>query len=258
MVELHINDLRFDYPGANILHDISLDSDKPEIIGILGPNGVGKSTLIHCMNRILQPTGGTVMVDEKSVKDYRLKELAKIMGYVPCSTSDAFPMTVLDTILVGRHPRGEWRTSDNDFEVAYDAIKQMGLEDLAMRPFNALSAGQRQKVMLARGLAQEPKILLLDEPTANLDIKHQYYVTKLMKRLAHEKNMQVVMICHDLNIASKYCERIILMAEGTIYAVGTPSEVITEDNIKIVYGISCKVINDNGSPHVIVQDDDDL
>ena len=258
MVQISVDNLKFDYPGVSVLHDITFDTAKPELIGILGPNGVGKSTLIHCMNRILTPTGGAVLVDEKSVLEYRLKELAQIMGYVPCSTSEAFPMTVVDTIMVGRHPRSSWHTSDEDFEVVYESIRQMGLEDLAMREFTALSAGQRQKVMLARGLAQEPNVLLLDEPTANLDIKHQYAVTKLMKRIAHEKNMQVVMICHDLNIASKYCERIILMSEGTIFAVGTPQEVITEENVSKVYGIHCKVIDDCGSPHVIVCDEDQI
>ena len=255
MVQICVNDVKFDYPGVSVLHDITFETNKPELIGILGPNGVGKSTLIHCMNRILSPTGGTVMIEDKSVVDYHLKDLAKIMGYVPCSTSEAFPMSVMDTILIGRHPHSSWRTSEEDFEVVYNSIHQMGLDDLAMRPFNALSAGQRQKVMLARGLAQEPDVLLLDEPTANLDIKHQYAVTKLMKTVAHEKNMQVIMICHDLNIAAKYCERIILMSKGTIYAMGTPSEVLTEENVSTVYGINCKVIDDNGCPHIIVVDD---
>ena len=130
----------------------------------------------------------------------------------------------------------------------------MGIEDLAKRQFNELSAGQHQKAMLARGLVQEPQILLLDEPTANLDVRHQLGVTKLLRDLAHERNMLIVMICHDLNIASKYADSILMMKDGTIFAAGTSQEVITKENIETVYDVRCTVIDDEGRPHVILQD----
>lgn len=252
-----IDDLSFNYPGVDVLKDITFNMDKPELIGILGPNGVGKSTLIHCMDRILQPTKGTVMIDERSVKDISLKELAKIIGYVPCVSAEAFPMTVLDTILVGRHPHNDWRLKKKDFDVVEEAMKIMGIEDLALRHFNELSAGQKQKVMLARGLVQEPDVLLLDEPTANLDIKHQYGVSKMLRSISRTKGVLVIMICHDLNIAAKYCDRIMLMSNKTIFSAGTPEEVITADNIKTVYGVDCEVISTDGVPHVIVKDTDE-
>jgi iron complex transport system ATP-binding protein len=207
------------------------------------------------MNRILTPTGGSVLIEDIPVSDYKLRNLAQILGYVPYSSKDSFPMTVMDTVLIGRNPRSDWRVSDKDLEIVVGALRMMGIEDLAMRVFNELSAGQRQKVMLARGLVQEPRALLLDEPTANLDIKHQYGVTKTLRSITREKDMLVIMICHDLNIAAKYADRIILMSEGTVFAVGSPSEVITEENIRKVYGVDCRILDDNGSPHVIVIDE---
>jgi len=255
MMDIDIKNLSFRYPGVDVFHDVTIDMGRPELYGILGPNGVGKSTLIHCINRILQPAGGTVLIDGEDVEKYRLKDLAKKLGYVPCAGSDAFPMTVVDTILVGRHPHSDWRVTKQDYDLVYDTISTMGLSELAMRPFNELSAGQKQKVMLARGLVQQPSAILLDEPTANLDIKHQYGVTKMLRRITRERNMLAVMVCHDLNIASRYCDRIILMSEGTVYKIGTPQEVITESNIRHVYGVDCKVIHNYGCPHVIVFDD---
>ena len=254
-MNIEIEGLSFSYPEVDVFHDVTIELDRPELYGILGPNGVGKSTLIHCINRILEPTGGTVLVDGTDVDGYRLKELAKKLGYVPCASSDTFPMTVVDTVLIGRYPHSGWCVTKHDYDVVYETIHAMGLDDLAMRPFNELSAGQKQKVMLARGLVQQPSAILLDEPTANLDIRHQYGVTKMLKRITRDRNMLIVMVCHDLNIASMYCDRIILMSEGTVYRTGTPQEVITEANIRKVYGVECKVIDNCGCPHVIVCDD---
>ncbi|MGN1044452.1 MAG: ABC transporter ATP-binding protein, partial [Candidatus Methanomethylophilaceae archaeon] len=136
----------------------------------------------------------------------------------------------------------------------YDTLRMLGISHLAMRQFNELSAGQHQKVMLARGLVQEPKILLLDEPTSNLDIRHQLDVTKMLKRLSVEKGILIVMISHDINIAAKYADQVILMFQGKIYDVGTPNDVITESNLKTVYGVTSKVVTDDGRPHVILKD----
>jgi iron complex transport system ATP-binding protein len=136
----------------------------------------------------------------------------------------------------------------------YETLKKMGVEDLAKRPFNELSAGQHQKVMLARGLVQQPEIILLDEPTANLDVKHQLGVTKLLRDISHDDGVLVIMICHDLNIASKYADSILMMKDGTIYAAGTPEEVLIEENIREVYDVECRVIEDEGRPHVILRE----
>ncbi len=253
-MELNIDNLSFGYDEKPVLKNISIKIDGPQFVSVLGPNGVGKSTLIHCINRILEPTSGNVYIDGKDVKEYPLKELAKIIGYVPYSSQTSFPMSVVDTVMLGRYPHSGNRRTDEDLKIVHSAIKLMGIEDLSMRMFNELSAGQHQKVMLARGLVQGSGILLLDEPTSNLDIMHQMSVAHLLRDLAHKKGIMIVMICHDLNIASRYSDRLIMMHDGSIYADGTPEEVLTSGNIQHVYGVRSEIITYEGRPHMLASD----
>jgi len=257
-MHLKIDNVKFGYSSVPVLNDVCLELEGAQFVSIIGPNGVGKSTLIHCINKILSPTGGVVTINGDDVKDIPLKELAKRVGYVPYSSSDSFPLTVVDTVLMGRHPHSKWGSFDNDLKVTDETLELMGIKHLSMRIFNELSAGQVQKVMLARGLVQEPQILLLDEPTSNLDIKHQIEVTKILRNLSHEKEILVIIISHDLNIAAKYADKMILMHDGGIYSVGTPDEVITEENLKVVYGVSSRIIRDKDRPHIILEDSIDL
>jgi len=243
--------------GKLTLNNINIDIHNPQLISIIGPNGVGKSTLIHCMNKILEPTGGVVMVDDVDVKGIKVKELAKKMGYVPYTSSDTFPLTVVDTILMGRNPHSKMRSNlKEDMKIVKEVLQLMDIVPLALRPFNELSAGQHQRVMLARGLAQEPEILLLDEPTANLDIRHQLDVIRILKKLAVQKHIVVIMISHDLNLASKYSDNVIMMAHGTIYAVGKPIDVITKESIKEVYDVDAEVMIHDGRPFSILLDNE--
>ena len=254
-VKLDLDDLSFSYNDLKVLKDINISLDDPKLISIIGPNGVGKSTLIHCINKILSPTTGCVMVNGIDNKEITYKDLAKIMGYVPYTTSNTFPISVTDAVLMGRHPHSGRNITDNDLRIVFETLEMLDIDDLAERSLNELSAGQLQKVVLAKGIAQQPRVLLLDEPTSNLDIKHQVNVTKLLKKVSDEKGIMIIMICHDLNIAAKYSDKIIMMHDGTIFAVGTPLEVITPENIETVYGIGCKIIDDNGRPHIIIGDD---
>lgn len=253
-MELKIDGLGFSYPSKKVLDDITADYSGPQLVAILGPNGVGKSTLIHCIDRILKPESGHVFIDGQDSYDYPMKVMAQKVGYVPYASADVFPLSVVDAVLLGRHPHSNWKTTREDVRIVYTMLRQLGIEDLADEKFNELSAGQHQKVMLARGLVQEPEILLLDEPTANLDVKHQLGVTKLLKDISHDNGVLVIMICHDLNIAAKYADSILMMKDGTIFAAGTPEEVMTEENVSEVYDVRCTIIEDEGRPHVILRE----
>ena len=259
-IEVNVNDLTFTYNAkkgwAPVLKDVNLEIKGAQLVSILGPNGVGKSTFIHCMNKLLDPTEGIVCINDHPISEIPLKEMAKISGYVPYSASDSFPLTVTDTILMGRHPYSKIGSLDDDLRIVEETIKLIGIEDLADRLFTELSAGQRQKVMLSRGIAQQPRILFLDEPTSNLDIKYQLEITRMLRRLSRERNMLIIMISHDINIAAKYSDNILILLEGGIFAVGKPEEVITEDIIEKVYDVKVKVTSDGGRPHIMMVDDE--
>ena len=253
--DIETEKLGFGYDETSrVLENIDLKIKGSQMISIIGPNGVGKSTLIYCLNKILTPSDGKVLIQDEEIDSISIKELAKKMGFVPHATSDVFPMTVMDTVLMGRHPHSGHKITNNDVKEAYSILKLLGMEKFAMRSFDQLSAGQHQKIVLARGLAQKPKILLLDEPTSNLDIKHQMNVTRILKELSVSQDMTVIMISHDLNIASRYSDKIIMLHNKGIFRIGTPQEVITEENIKEVYDVESQVIMDCGRPYVILRD----
>ena len=237
-----------------ILHDISFTIDKPEYVCIIGPNGVGKSTLIKVVDGLIKPTSGNITVMDRDVNDYTLKELSKVIGYVPVMSADFNVMSVLDTVLIGRYSHQKWRTTKEDIEIAVKSLKAMEIVDLADRNFDELSAGQRQKVSISRGLVQEPSILMLDEPTANLDIRHQLYVSAFLRELSDRTGMTCFTVSHDLNLAAKYATKVIVLQKpGKVYAIGDPKEVITEQMISDVYDVESEVIDDHGTPHVILQ-----
>ncbi|MBR4225733.1 MAG: ABC transporter ATP-binding protein [Candidatus Methanomethylophilaceae archaeon] len=252
---IEIKDLEFGYNPSNpVLKDISHIFDTPEFVCIMGPNGVGKSTLIHCINKILKPTKGVVLIDGRDTREMKLKEVANEIGYVPASSEDSFPLTVVDTVMVGMQNDYRFGVRKEDLEQVYDILKLLSIDHLAMRDFNELSAGQHQKVMLARGLVRSPPVVLLDEPTSNLDIRHQIEVTKILSEMPRKKNSIVIMISHDINITAKYADKILMIANGGIYAYGTPKEVLTKESIRDVYGVDADIIDVNGRPHVILND----
>ncbi len=264
MTVIEFKGVNFGYtPDRIVLNDVNLTLDKPGLYCIIGPNGVGKSTIVKCINKINEPLSGDVYLDGKNLKDMHLKDISQLVTFVPAFQTDAFSMSVLDTIMVGRYNKSKWGSKAKDIKKVVEAMQLMHIEDLAYRKYNELSAGQHQKVTIARGLVQETPVLILDEPTANLDVQFQVYVTEMLRAIAEQKQMIILMISHDLNITAKYAHKVIMLARpGIIYAVGEPEEVMTVENLEKVYNIKSRIIPDEVSskktsttvtvPHIIV------
>jgi len=250
-MKLKVRDVEFGYTSVPILKDVCIELAESEVLGVVGPNGAGKSTLIRCIDKILKPQRGSILLDGRDINEMRLMELAKRMGYVPQSTSQIFPATVFDTVLMGRRPHLGWRSSEKDEEKVLDVLQMLNIENLAMRDINELSGGQQQKVFIARALVQEPDVLLLDEPTSNLDIRHQLEVMEIITSIVREKKISAIMAIHDLNLASRYADRIVMLNGGTIIDAGDPSSVLTPENIKQVYGVEAVVRNESERPFIV-------
>ena len=255
-IQIDIEDLGVSYGDVCVWSGINLNISEPGLVSILGPNGVGKSTLMYTINKILEPTEGRVLIDGKDVEEMTFKDVAKKIAYVPQTSGETFAMTVMDTVLMGRYPHSGYAVTQKDMEIAADCLTKMHMADYAMKFFNELSAGQHQRVMIARGLAQEPELLMLDEPTSNLDIYHQIYTMRLLRDIAHRRGIVVLVICHDLNIASRFSDRVIMFHDGHIYADGTVSEVITEDTIQNVYKVKAEIQDVDDRPYVIFHAED--
>ena len=250
-MKLRVKDVEFSYNSTLVLEGISMDLDCSEMIGIVGPNGAGKSTLIRCIDRILTPSGGTILLDETEISTLSRMEIARKMGYVPQTTTRVFPATVFDTVLMGRRPHLGWKSSEEDVDKVLEILELLGIMEFAMRDFNEISGGQQQKVLIARALAQEVDTLLLDEPTSNLDIRHQLEVMEIITNIVHKKGISAVMAIHDLNLASRYTNRILIMNGGRIFAAGDPESVLTEENIRHAYGVEARVVSDGERPYII-------
>ena len=250
-MKLKIKDVEFSYGSVPILNGVCMELARSEMLAIVGPNGVGKSTLIRCIDRILRPDKGNILLDEQEIKEMSMREVAKKMGYVPQNASQAFPATVFDSVLLGRRPHIGWRSSEKDGEKVLEILELLGIEEFAMRDFNEISGGQQQKVMIARALAQEADVLIFDEPTSNLDIRHQLEVMEIIENLVHKKKISAIMAVHDLNLASRYADRVIMMYGGSIYSAGKPASVLIPENIAFVYGVEVAVKSEDERPYIV-------
>ena len=258
MATIEFEGVSFEYShGSPILRDIDLCIGPDDgLTCIVGPNGVGKSTLVRCMNRLLKPTMGRVTLSGADLNGMSRAEIASRVAYVPALSGDMASMTVFDMVLMGRYGGRKWRTDGRDVKLTRMALATLGVDDLADRYVSELSAGQYQKVALARGLVQETDFLLLDEPTSNLDLRSQVYVASLMRGIARNEGMSVVMISHDINIASKFADRIIMMGPpGVVVADGHPTDIVTRGSLLSVYGIDCDVTLHEGRPSVQIRSD---
>ena len=250
---IEIRDLAFGYNHQPVLCGIDITAEPGEIVSVIGPNGSGKSTLLRCMNRILKSRKGSIFLLGRDIADIRLRELSKLMGYVPQNESSSFAFTVFETVLMGRRPHIGWYVADQDLEVVHDTLRHLRLDGLRERRIDELSGGERQRVFIARALAQEPAVMLLDEPTSNLDPKHQLEVFDLITDLSRKKGITIICAIHDLHLAARFSDRIVMLKQGRIFAQGPPRAVMTADNLKAVYGIEAHIYDDGGNFHVVAQ-----
>jgi len=241
-----INNLSGGYHNKVVVRDVSFEIARGDFLGIIGPNGSGKSTLLRLMSRALPLKSGSILLEEKDLSQMDLKEFCRKVAFVPQDTLINFSFSVGEIVLMGRIPhlkRMQFETK-RDFSIADHALSLTDTLYIKEKEINELSAGERQRVIIAKALAQEPMLLFLDEPTSHLDIAHQVQILDLLRRLNKENGLTVVMVIHDLNLASEYCNRIILFNEGGIFKNDIPEEVLTYQNIEAVYK-TVVVVNKN-------------
>lgn len=253
-VTLQINNIACRYETVNVLENINFSADEGDFIGVIGPNASGKSTLLKSISKILKPHIGVVLLNERNLYTLKSIEVAKKIAVVPQESVISFAFSALEVVLMGRIPhlnRFEME-STKDLAIAKKAMQLTNSWYLRERPINQLSGGEKQRVIIARALTQEPKVLLLDEPTGHLDINHEIEILDLIKKLNKEERMVVIAIFHDLNIASQYCDRLILLNKGKIFTAGRVGNVLTGENIEKVYGIKVIVKQDELSGKLLI------
>lgn len=241
-IKLEIENINFSAAGKKILDDICLQVNNGEFVGVIGPNGSGKSTLLKSVYRIIKPESGNIKFDGRNLKDMTAKETASFLAVVGQFNTVNFDITVMEVVLMGRTPhKKQWEFENHlDRNIAVKALRQVGLEVAAKRSFNSLSGGEKQRVILARALAQEPQFLILDEPTNHLDIRYQLQLLSIVKSL----KIGSLAALHDLSLAAMFCARIYVLDQGRIIAEGCPNEVLTPQLLKKVYGVDCQVAID--------------
>jgi iron complex transport system ATP-binding protein len=244
LIETH--HVSFAIDGAELLHDISLALHPGEVIGLIGPNGAGKSTLLRVLGGLWSGAVGEVLLVGHSLKTYSAQQIARLVGHVPQSTAMDFAFTVREVVLMGRSPYlGRFQLEGaEDRQVAGEAMRAMDVDHFADRLVNTLSGGERQRVFVARALAQQPRLLLLDEPTANLDVRHQVDMLEMVAKLAHSDGLAVLMAIHDLDLAAHYCDRLILLHEGQILADDSPEVVLTPDHLSTAFQVQARTFRD--------------
>jgi iron complex transport system ATP-binding protein len=252
---LRIQSLSVAYDGHVVLEELNLEVRRGEILAVVGPNGVGKSTLVRALSGVIPPKRGQIILDGLDITRLSPIHRARLMAVVPQARELPGAFTVYQTVLLGRTPYLSWLgiAGNGDHAAVRQALEHTHALELAERRVGELSGGEQQRVLLARALAQEAPVLLLDEPTTHLDLQHQSNLLNLVRKQAREKNLTILMVLHDLNLASLYADRVALMVGGQIYAYGLPSEVLTSQNLSTVYHVPVNVIThpEHGTPLIL-------
>lgn len=250
---MQVKNLCYHYKGSpEVLRDVTFDIEPGRFLAILGNNGVGKSTLLKCFNHILKPDSGAVLLDGEDLITMSPREVAKRVAFVSQSVPDT-QLTVHDVVMLGRRPYMEWNFTEHDHRIVHDAMDRLGVDAMRGRFLSQLSGGEKQKVMLARALAQQPKALLLDEPTSALDIQNQYQVLSMVRDICRNDQMIAVVVIHDLNLALRFCDQFLLMKDGQVYRYGDHS-ILDSVALKEVYGVDAKVVEIEGRRMVLVEE----
>ncbi|MFA1734443.1 ABC transporter ATP-binding protein [Fusobacterium animalis] len=255
MTIINIEKLNYSYGKKEVLKELSLDIDENKLTGIIGPNGCGKSTLAKNIIKYINGKFESFKIMDIDIRELSHKKIAQLISYIPQKSTIISNISVFDYVLLGRFPllKNSWDNySEKDYEIVENNINLLNIKELRNRNVETLSGGELQKALLARALAQEAKILLLDEPTSALDLNNAVEFMKILKNISIKKEMSVVIIIHDLNLASLFCDSLIILKDGKFIEKGSPKEVINEKNIKSVYNLDCKVCyNENDKPYII-------
>jgi len=244
-----VNGINFAYRSKSVLNNVSFTVNTDDLVSVLGPNGVGKTTLIKCINKVLTPKTGSVLIEGSDLHGISKKDISKYIGYV-AQKSETSKTTVFDSVLLGRKPHFEWDVTEKDIRLAGRVLRLLSLDGLALKYIDEISGGEYQLVQIARVLLQQPKVILLDEPTSSLDLSNQHMIMHLIRNIVKKNHMAAVMIIHDLNLAIRHSDKFIMMNEGNVYSAGS-HEIITPENIKAVYNIEAYVESVRGIPVVI-------
>ena len=255
MAIINIEKLNYSYGKKEVLKELSLNIDENKLTGIIGPNGCGKSTLAKNIIRYINGKFEYFKIMHIDIRQLSHKKIAQLISYIPQKSTIISNISVFDYVLLGRFPllKNSWDNySEKDYEIVENNISLLNIEELRDRNVETLSGGELQKALLARALAQEAKILLLDEPTSALDLNNAVEFMKILKNISIKKNISVIIIIHDLNLASLFCDSLIILKDGKFIEKGSPKEVINEKNIKSIYNLDCKVCyNENDKPYII-------
>ncbi len=241
-MRITLEDVCQSYDSFEVLRNISFTAETGEVLALLGPNGCGKSTLIKTVCNVKPAFSGSVHIEGTNIAAINKKALAKLMAYVPQGTTHSVFSTVYDAVLVGRRPYMEWSFTRNDLRIAAEAMVAMNVGDLADRYVNELSGGQMQRVFIARALTQDPSFYLLDEPTSSLDLRNQLDTMRIMNEIVKGRGRGMIVALHDLNLALRYSDKVLVMKDKGVYAFGRPEDVITERAIREVYGVDAEIV----------------
>ncbi|MZH03563.1 MAG: ABC transporter ATP-binding protein [Nitrospinae bacterium] len=249
---MKLENISFAYEALTVLKDLSLTVQEKDFIGLIGPNGSGKSTLLKIMGGILEPDSGSIQFKETPISRINKKQFAQSVSWIPQDHPMVFPFKVSEIVLMGRHPYLSPLSfeSSEDFEISHRAMETTMTSQFADKYFNEISGGEKQRVMIASALAQNPDMMLLDEPTAALDLKYQVQILKILKDLNTSHKMTLILAMHDLNLASRFCNRLVLLDKGQIARDGSPEQVLEKEILEKVYDVEIDLDSSGGSIRV--------